>query len=86
MAELSEVDVLVTDDALPADARRLLESQVRELVIAPRSEPRGELARRGSRPARAADGTATLAGPARARMGDIGRVCTNPRGSLRGPV
>jgi DeoR/GlpR family transcriptional regulator of sugar metabolism len=34
MAELSEVDVLVTDEALPADARRLLESQVRELVIA----------------------------------------------------
>ena len=38
MAELSEVDVLVTDDALPADARRLLESQVRELVIANRGE------------------------------------------------
>ena len=37
MAELSEVDVLVTDDALPADARRLLESQVRELVVATRS-------------------------------------------------
>ena len=34
MAELSEVDVLVTDEALPADARRLLESQVRELVVA----------------------------------------------------
>ncbi len=38
MAELTEVDVLVTDDALPADARRLLESQVKELVIAHRSE------------------------------------------------
>jgi DeoR/GlpR family transcriptional regulator of sugar metabolism len=37
MAELSEVDVLVTDDALPADARRLLESQVRELFIAPKT-------------------------------------------------
>ncbi|MGA3220921.1 MAG: DeoR family transcriptional regulator, partial [Acidimicrobiales bacterium] len=39
MAELSEVDVLVTDDALPADARRLLESQVRELVVATKSGP-----------------------------------------------
>ena len=38
MAELSEVDVLVTDDALPADARRLLESQVRELVLATKGD------------------------------------------------
>ena len=38
MAALSDVDVLVSDDALPSDARRLLESQVRELLIAPPSD------------------------------------------------
>jgi len=35
MAPLSEVDALVCDDGLPADAQRQLESQVRELIIAP---------------------------------------------------
>jgi DeoR/GlpR family transcriptional regulator of sugar metabolism len=41
MGELTEVDVLVTDDGLAADARRTLENQVRELVIAPRAKDAG---------------------------------------------
>jgi DeoR/GlpR family transcriptional regulator of sugar metabolism len=37
MAELSQVDVLVTDDGLPPDACRALETQVDELLIAKRT-------------------------------------------------
>jgi DeoR/GlpR family transcriptional regulator of sugar metabolism len=35
MAALSDVDVLICDDGLPPEARRVIESQVGELVIAP---------------------------------------------------
>lgn len=35
MAELADADVLVTDDALPADARKPLEEAVARLVLAP---------------------------------------------------
>jgi DeoR/GlpR family transcriptional regulator of sugar metabolism len=35
MAELSQVDVLICDDGLPADARRVLETRVHELVVVP---------------------------------------------------
>ena len=33
-ARLSEVDVLITDDMLPADAQAMAAEQVRELVLA----------------------------------------------------
>jgi DeoR/GlpR family transcriptional regulator of sugar metabolism len=46
MAMLSEVDILVSDDGLPADAHRAIESNVRELVIA-ETEPARRPPRRG---------------------------------------
>ena len=36
MADLSDVDTLVTDDGLPEEARRQLRSQIGEVVIADR--------------------------------------------------
>lgn len=41
MAPLAQVDVLVTDDGLPEDARTALGSQVGELLVAPGQEPIG---------------------------------------------
>ncbi len=39
IARLEQVDVLVTDDGLDPDARRVLESRVGRLVVAPRATP-----------------------------------------------
>jgi DeoR/GlpR family transcriptional regulator of sugar metabolism len=36
MADLSDVDTLVTDDGLPEEARRDLRSQIGEVIMAPR--------------------------------------------------
>ena len=35
MADLTDVDTLVTDDGLPEEARRQLRSQIGEVIIAP---------------------------------------------------
>ena len=39
MADLSDVDTLVTDDGLPEEARRQLRNQIGEVVIAPGGQP-----------------------------------------------
>ena len=92
MAELADVDALVSDDGLPVEARRLLESQVRELVIAPQAGRLVQLGRggRGSGRPGGRRRRAVDRGPRRrsasrwARMGDIGGVCTNAPGAACG--
>lgn len=43
MAEVADVDTLVSDEGLPHDARRYLENQVRQLLIAPTGKPAAEV-------------------------------------------
>jgi DeoR/GlpR family transcriptional regulator of sugar metabolism len=43
IARLDEIDVMITDDGLPQDVQRLLQSRIGELMIAAQNEVKAEL-------------------------------------------